>query len=88
MFPDNDVFLFMHLSHFASLSAFLSSFLFVDLFYLLSAGSDAYRFQGPAILALQEAAEAYLICLFEDANLLAIHAKRVKTETERNVVCL
>ena len=30
-----------------------------------------------AILALQEAAEAYLVGLFEDANLCAIHAKRV-----------
>jgi histone H3 len=30
-----------------------------------------------AILALQEAAEAYLVCLFEDTNICAIHAKRV-----------
>ena len=35
------------------------------------------RFQSTAILALQEAAEAYLISLFEDTNLCAIHAKRV-----------
>ena len=35
------------------------------------------RFQGSAILALQEAAEAYLIGLLEDTNLCAIHAKRV-----------
>ncbi len=35
------------------------------------------RFQSNAILALQEAAEAYLIGLFEDTNLCAIHAKRV-----------
>jgi histone H3/H4 len=35
------------------------------------------RFQSTAIEALQEAAEAYLVQLFEDANLLAIHAKRV-----------
>ena len=33
--------------------------------------------QSDAILALQEAAEAYLVHLFEDANLCAIHAKRV-----------
>merc|ERR1711903_139313 len=35
------------------------------------------RFQSSAILALQEASEAYLIGLFEDTNLCAIHAKRV-----------
>ena len=35
------------------------------------------RFQGTAILALQEAAEAYLVGLFQDTNLCAIHGKRV-----------
>ena len=35
------------------------------------------RFQSAAILALQEAAEAYLVTLFEDTVLCAIHAKRV-----------
>jgi len=35
------------------------------------------RFQSNAILALQEAAEAYLVSLFEDTNLCATHAKRV-----------
>ena len=35
------------------------------------------RFQASAVLALQEAAEAYLVGLFEDSNLCAIHAKRV-----------
>jgi histone H3 len=35
------------------------------------------RFQSTAVMALQEAAEAYLIGLFEDTNLCAIHAKRV-----------
>uniref|UniRef100_A0ACD5X7Z8 Uncharacterized protein n=1 Tax=Avena sativa TaxID=4498 RepID=A0ACD5X7Z8_AVESA len=35
------------------------------------------RFQSHAVLALQEAAEAYLVGLFEDTNLCAIHAKRV-----------
>ena len=35
------------------------------------------RFQSAAIMALQEAAEAYLVGLFEDTNLCAIHAKRV-----------
>ena len=35
------------------------------------------RFQSSAVMALQEAAEAYLVSLFEDTNLCAIHAKRV-----------
>merc|ERR1712099_13793 len=35
------------------------------------------RFQSSAVLALQEAAESYLVGLFEDTNLCAIHAKRV-----------
>ena len=35
------------------------------------------RFQSTAILALQEAAEAYLVGLFEDTNLCCLHAKRV-----------
>lgn len=35
------------------------------------------RFQGTAILALQEASESYLVSLFEDTNLAALHAKRV-----------
>ena len=35
------------------------------------------RFQSTAVLALQEAAEAYLTGLFADTNLCAIHAKRV-----------
>ena len=35
------------------------------------------RFNSHAIMALQEAAEAYLVGLFEDTNLCAIHAKRV-----------
>ncbi|ORX92256.1 histone-fold-containing protein [Basidiobolus meristosporus CBS 931.73] len=35
------------------------------------------RWQSHAIMALQEATEAFLVHLFEDANLCAIHAKRV-----------
>ena len=35
------------------------------------------RIQAAAIKGLQEAAEAYLVGLFEDSNLCAIHAKRV-----------
>merc|ERR1711934_358040 len=42
------------------------------------------RFQSSAVMALQEASEAYLIGLFEDTNLCAIHAKRV-TITSKDV---
>ena len=35
------------------------------------------RFQSTAVLALQEASEAYMVGLFEDTNLCAIHARRV-----------
>jgi len=35
------------------------------------------QFQSSALLAFQEATEAYLIGLFKEANLLAIHANRV-----------
>ena len=35
------------------------------------------KFQKSAVVALQEASEAYLVGLFEDTNLVAIHAKRV-----------
>jgi histone H3 len=35
------------------------------------------RFQSSALGASQEASEAYLVGLFEDTNLCAIHAKRV-----------
>lgn len=38
--------------------------------------SGDLRMQGSALLALQEASEAYLVSLFEDTNLCAIHAKR------------
>ena len=40
-------------------------------------GALRLRFQQEAIMALQEACEAYLVGLFEDTNLCAIHAKRV-----------
>lgn len=39
--------------------------------------SDGLRFKSEALAALQEAAETYLVGLFEDTNLCAIHAKRV-----------
>jgi histone H3 len=35
-----------------------------------------YNLQANALLALQEASEAYLVSLMEDANMCAIHAKR------------
>ena len=38
---------------------------------------DSLLFQAAALMALQEATEAYLVGLFEDSNLCAIHAKRV-----------
>ena len=47
---------------------------------LLTSSSDFktdLRFQSSAVMALQESAEAYLVSLFEDTNLAAIHAKRV-----------
>ena len=40
-------------------------------------GKKNVRFQSGAIIVLQEALEAYLVGLLEDANLCAIHAKRV-----------
>ena len=35
------------------------------------------RFTSSSMNAFQEAAEAYLVGLFEDTNLCAIHAKRI-----------
>ena len=35
------------------------------------------RFQSTAILALQEASESFLVTMFEDVNVCAIHAGRV-----------
>ena len=35
------------------------------------------RFQSSAVMAMQEASEAFLVGLFEDTNLCAIHARRV-----------
>ncbi|PQM43505.1 hypothetical protein VC83_09688 [Pseudogymnoascus destructans] len=44
------------------------------------------RFQQSAILALQEAAECFLIREFEMTNLLAIHAKRVTIQAKDMVL--
>ena len=43
----------------------------------LQRGGHELRISPTAITALQEVAEAYLVLLFEDTNLCAIHAKRV-----------
>jgi histone H3 len=40
-------------------------------------GFEDWRFQSTSALAIQEASEAYLVGLYEDTNLCAIHAKRV-----------
>jgi len=39
--------------------------------------TNAPRSQASVVLALQEAAEAYLVGLFQDAQLSAVHARRV-----------
>ena len=39
--------------------------------------NSGLRFQSSAVAALQEAAESYIVGLFEDTNLCAIHEKRV-----------
>ncbi|RWS26888.1 hypothetical protein B4U80_10182, partial [Leptotrombidium deliense] len=41
------------------------------------ANDTKIRFQTAALIALQDAAEAYLVNLFENTNLLAIHSNRV-----------
>ncbi len=43
------------------------------------------RFQSSAVLALQEASESYLVGLFEDTNMCAIHANRV-TIMEKDIL--
>ena len=43
---------------------------------------NEYRWQAEAIIALQEAAEAHLVGLFEDAYLCTIHAKRITMMTK------
>ena len=39
--------------------------------------SETYRFQSTAVLALQEAAENFLVSMFDDVGCIAIHGKRV-----------
>lgn len=45
-------------------------------------GEKELYWKSTALLALQEAAEWFLICLFQDANLCARHAKRVTVMNE------
>jgi histone H3 len=44
--------------------------------------TSGLRWQRGALEALQEAAEAYLVAMFEDTNLCAIHAKRVTIQSK------
>ncbi len=44
---------------------------------MVPTGGDSLRWQTQAIQALQESCEAFMVHLFEDTNLCAIHAKRV-----------
>ncbi|NWV24007.1 CENPA protein, partial [Origma solitaria] len=47
-----------------------------ELCLLFTRGVD-YRWQGMALIALQEAAEAFTVRLLEDAYLCSLHARRV-----------
>lgn len=44
---------------------------------LATSQKEGLRFQSSAVLAIQEASEAYMISLLADTNLCAIHAQRV-----------
>ena len=44
---------------------------------IASGHKEGLRWQASAVLALQEATEGYSVGLLSDANLLALHAKRV-----------
>lgn len=48
----------------------------------LNDGSTGYKWKKTAIEALQYAAEAYLVAMFEDTNKTAIHCKRVTIRPE------
>ena len=54
-----------------------------DSFVRPEAEFNPLRWKAEALMALQEAAESYLIHLFEDANLCAIHAKRVTVQIKQ-----
>ena len=40
-------------------------------------GGEKFKFQMGALCVLQESAESYLVSVFEDASLCAMHARRV-----------
>ena len=42
--------------------------------------TESYRFQSTAILALQEASEAFLVHMFEQCNDICLHGKRVTVQ--------
>lgn len=46
------------------------------------------RFQSTALCAIQEAAESYLVQVFEDTNLCAIHAKRITIQPKDMLLSL
>jgi histone H3 len=50
-------------------------------------GSNDWRFTGFSMLAMHEATEAYLVGLFEDTNLCAIHAHRVTIQPKDMQLC-
>jgi histone H3/H4 len=43
-------------------------------------GQNVIKFKPMAVMALQEATEAYITRLFEDTELLAVHARRMTIE--------
>jgi histone H3/H4 len=51
-------------------------------------GGHEYRWASEALEAMQTAAEAYLVGLFEDANLCAMHAKRVTIQVKDMMLAL
>lgn len=50
---------------------------FVTGYYSADQEIAGMRWQSHALMCLQEAAESYIVHLFEDVNLCAIHARRV-----------
>ena len=51
--------------------------LFVYTCIMLTGGIVKWNTSSNHFCSFQEATESYLVCLFEDANLCAVHAKRV-----------